>query len=103
MRLFLAYIAPLGTNGFAGDSRKIGSICRVDVGIDPYASFRNFGNPAKDSGIWIENRAVEIGSAARFPVRKRNDEEVVWVYRDHACSGCSACQSASAVGFQHAA
>ena len=71
-----AYIAPLGTNGFAGDSRKIGSICRVDVGIDPYASFRNFGNPAKDSGIWIENRAVEIGSAARFPVRKRNDEEV---------------------------
>ena len=37
---------------------------------------RNFGNPAKDSGIWIENRAVEVGSAARFPVRKRNDEEV---------------------------
>ena len=51
-------------------------MCRVDVGIDPYASFRNFGHPAKDSGIWIENRAVEIGSAARFPVRKRNDEEV---------------------------
>ena len=66
-----AYIAPLGTNGFAGDSRKIGSICRVDVGIAPYASFRNFGNPAKDSGTWIENRAVEIGSAARFSVRKR--------------------------------
>ena len=66
----------MGTNGFAEDSRKISSICRVDVGIGPYASFRNFGNPAKDSGIWIENRAVEIGSAARFPVRKRNDEEV---------------------------
>ena len=66
-----AYIAPLGTNGFAGDSRKIGSICRVDVGIDPYASFRNFGNSAKDSGIWIENRAVETDSAARFSVRKR--------------------------------
>ena len=30
---------PLGTNGFAGDSRKIGSICRVDVGIDPYEFF----------------------------------------------------------------
>ena len=36
-----AYIAPLGTNGFAGDSRKIGSICRGDVGIDPYEFLRS--------------------------------------------------------------
>ena len=26
----------MGTNEFAEISRKIGSLCRVDVGIDPY-------------------------------------------------------------------
>ena len=32
-----AHIDPLGSIEFAEDSRKIGSICRGDVGIDPYA------------------------------------------------------------------
>ena len=27
---------PVGTNEFAGDFRKNGACCRVDVGIDPY-------------------------------------------------------------------
>ena len=28
--------SPMGTNEFAGDFRKNGAHCRVDVGIDPY-------------------------------------------------------------------
>ena len=32
-----AHIDPLGSIEFAEDSRKIGSICRGDVGINPYA------------------------------------------------------------------
>ena len=32
-----AHIVPLGTIEFALELRKIGFICRVDVGIDPYA------------------------------------------------------------------
>ena len=31
------HIGPLGSYEFAGDSRKTGLYCRVDVGIDPYA------------------------------------------------------------------
>ena len=31
-----AYIVPWGSYEFAGDFRKNGFICRVDVGIDPY-------------------------------------------------------------------
>ena len=31
-----AYIAPWGSYEFAGDFRKNGFICRVDVGIDAY-------------------------------------------------------------------
>ena len=31
-----AYIGPLGSYEFAGDFRKNGAFCRVDVGIDPY-------------------------------------------------------------------
>ena len=30
------HIGPLGSYEFAEDSRKIGTFCRVDVGIDPY-------------------------------------------------------------------
>ena len=30
------HIGPLGSYEFAEDYRKIGAICRVDVGIDPY-------------------------------------------------------------------
>ena len=40
------HIGPLGSYEFAEDYRKIGAICRVDVGIDPYEAFsrnaRNF-------------------------------------------------------------
>ena len=36
-----AHIDPLGTIEFAGDFRKIGFICRGDVGIAPYALFVN--------------------------------------------------------------
>ena len=31
-----AHIAPSGTIVFAGDDRKNGAVCRVDVGIAPY-------------------------------------------------------------------
>ena len=31
----------MGINGFAEISRKIGSLCRVDVGIDPYGIIEN--------------------------------------------------------------
>ena len=31
------HIGPLGSYEFAEDYRKIGAICRVDVGIDPYS------------------------------------------------------------------
>ena len=34
----------MGTNEFAESLRKIGSLCRVDVGIDPYGII---GNVAK--------------------------------------------------------
>ena len=34
-----AHIDPMGTYEFAADRRKIGAICRGDVGIAPYASF----------------------------------------------------------------
>ena len=34
-----AHIAPLGTIEFALELPKIGFICRVDVGIDPYEFF----------------------------------------------------------------
>ena len=35
-----AYIAPLGTIEFAEDFRKIGTVCRDDVGIVPYSLTR---------------------------------------------------------------
>ena len=39
------HIGPLGSYEFAEDYRKIGAICRVDVGIDPYEAFtRNAKN-----------------------------------------------------------
>ena len=31
----------MGTSGFAESLRKIGSLCRVDVGIDPYGIIEN--------------------------------------------------------------
>ena len=40
-----ASAAPLGTIEFALDFRKIGTSCRVDVVIDPYAEPKNFRNP----------------------------------------------------------
>ena len=35
----IEHIAPLGSSEFAVGFRKIGAVCRVDVGIDPYALF----------------------------------------------------------------
>ena len=37
-----AHIVPLGTIEFALELRKIGFICRVDVGIDPYEHYAGF-------------------------------------------------------------
>ena len=37
-----AHIAPLGIIEFAGDFRKTGPHCRVDVGIAPYAPLGRF-------------------------------------------------------------
>ena len=37
-----AHIVPLGTIEFALELRKIGFICRVDVGIAPYEHYAGF-------------------------------------------------------------
>ena len=56
-----AHIAPLGTIEFALELRKIGFICRVDVGIDPYG-------PRCDCDI------EKTPSGRLLPIRKHREE-----------------------------
>ena len=61
-----ASAAPLGTIEFALDFRKIGSICRGDVGIAPYAEPKNFRNPV---GADDPVRPEEVSNSPRFSVK----------------------------------
>ena len=46
-----ASAAPLGTIEFALDFRKIGTSCRVDVGIAPYANLKNYRFVGADDSV----------------------------------------------------
>ena len=43
----------MGTSGFAGDFRKNGAYCRVDVGIDPYEPDCDMYKEQKTPSGWM--------------------------------------------------
>ena len=59
---------PVGTVEFAADFRKIGFVCRVDVGIDPYEPRRKLSARTERFGIY-DRKMPYIFSGALKPSR----------------------------------